>query len=467
MAFARPSVTKPVNITLPPLHDQQREFVDDPSRFVVAACGSKTGKTFGLAVWIIREAWNTEQGLFWWCAPVYKQAQIAFKLIGTMLPPERVHKRSSAGEMVYELLYTNGKVRSIIDFRSAERPESLRGEGVHGAVIDEAGYWKRDSHVSVLTTLTRTAGKLRIISTPKGKNWFYEEWTKGWCVACRKSNKKCHCPKQLDPSTGKVVNSEYSSYQLPTSANPVIKPAQLETLKKNFTDRQYRQEILAEFLDDGAGVFTNLRVCQRAKLQPEPRPGKRYVMGIDWAKQEDYTVFVVMDADLRKVVHMERHQGLDWNVNMDRAIRCAKKWNRATMIIDSTGGGDVIFDQIAAVYPFLEGFSIYNNDPKVRLIQRLQLAFERQEIQIPLTSQPMSGIGAYDMNEDPEGQKAALGNIMDNELQMYNSTVTKTGKFQFAAPEGYHDDCVIALALAVWKVSAEPMVYSFDLVPGV
>jgi hypothetical protein len=363
--------------------------------------------------------------------------------------------------MVYELLYTNGKVRSIIDFRSAERPESLRGDGVHGAVIDEAGYWKRDSHVSVLTTLTRTAGKLRIISTPKGKNWFYEEWAKGWCFACKRSKRTCPC------KNNKNENLEYSSYQLPTSANPVVKPEQLETLRKNFTDRQYRQEILAEFLDDGAGVFSNLRACQRAKLEPKPRPGKRYVLGIDWAKQEDYTVFIVMDADLRKVVHVERHQGLDYNVNIDKAIRCAKTWNRATMIIDSTGAGEVIFDAIAAVYPFVEGYSIYNNEPKVQLIKRLQMAFERNEIAIPVTSQPMSGIDGYTLNEDPEGLKAQLGNLMDHELQMYNVSVTKTGRHQYSAPEGYHDDFVIALALAVWKVCETPLIYTFDSIPGV
>lgn len=462
MAFPRPTVVKPVTLKLPWLHPRQREFVDDPARFVVAACGSKTGKTFGLATWIIREAWNTEQGLFWWCAPVYKQAQIAFKLIGHLLPPERVHKRSSAGEMVYELLYTNGKVRSTIDFRSAERPESLRGDGVHGAVIDEAGYWKRDSHVSVLTTLTRTAGKLRIISTPKGKNWFFEEWAKGWCQRCRKSHLKCPC------ADNKVKNLEYSSYTLPTSVNPFVRPEEIETLRKNFTDRQFRQEILAEFLDDGAGVFTNLRACQRAKLQYEPRAGKRYVVGVDWAKQEDYTVFIVMDYDLKKVVAIERHQGLDWNVNIDKALRCAKKWNRASLIIDSTGIGDVIYDQLAAVYPFVEAFSIYNNEPKVRLIQRLQLAFERREIQIPITSRVPDGADPYTLNEDPEGRLVELGNLLEGELQMYNSTVTpKTGKFQFSAPEGYNDDMVIALALAVWKCSEEPMVWTFDQVAGV
>jgi hypothetical protein len=441
VGFRRPEIVKPVKLILPPLHKAQREFVDDPHRFVVAACGSKFGKTWGLASWIIREAWNREQGLFWWCAPVYKQAQIAFRLIGTMLPPHRVRKRQSSGEMIYELLYTNGKIRSIIDFRSAERPESLRGDGVHGAVVDEAGYWKREAFISVMTTLTRTRGKLRIISTPKGKNWFFEEWAKGWF------------PDQ------RAKNPEYRSYQLPTWLNPTITKDAIETLRRNFTDRQFRQEICAEFLDDGAGVFSNLRAAQTAKLTREPRAGKRYIVGIDWAKQEDYTVFMVMDADLKKIVWVERHQGLDWNVNIDKAIRCANHWNRASVIMDSTGAGDVPFDAMKAIYPFVEGFSIYNNEPKVRLIQRLQMAFERGEIQIPMSS-------GYDVREDPDGRLAEMGQAVEGELQMYNSTVTRTGKFQYAAPDGYHDDCVIALALAVWKASEEPLVYVFDNVAG-
>jgi phage FluMu gp28-like protein len=435
-------IVKPVRLNLPWLHPNQRKFVDDPHRFVVAACGSKTGKTFGLANWIIREAWQKEQGLFWWCAPVYKQAAIAFKLIGHLLPPERYRKRASQGEMVYELLYTNGKVRSIIDFRSADRPESLRGEGVHGAVIDEAGYWKRDSFISVMTTLTATQGKLRIISTPKGRNWFYEEWAKGWF------------PDQ------RAKNPEYASYQLPTSDNPFVKPEVIETLRRNFTDKQFRQEILAEFLSDGAGVFNNISACQKAYLQRQPLPNRRYVMGIDWAKHEDYTVFIIMDADLKKVVWIERFQNMDWNYQIDRAIRVAKYWNRASILMDSTGAGDVPFDTIGSVYPNVEGYNIYNNEPKVRLVQTLQLALERGQITLPVTK-------GYGPDEDNDGILSELGSQLEHELMMYSGTATATGKMQYSAPEGYHDDMVIALALCAHKVTEAPFEYNFAQVRGV
>lgn len=401
-----------------------------------------THNTFGLANWIIREAWNREQALLWWCAPTFKQANIAFKLIGHLLPPGRYRKRASQGEMVYELLYTDGRVRSIIDFRSADRPESLRGEGVHGAVIDEAGYWKRDSFVSVMTTLTRTEGKLRIISTPKGRNWFYEEWAKGWFPEQRKKN------------------PEYWSYQLPTTANPFIKAHAIETLRRNFTDRQFRQEILAEFLEDGAGVFSNIKNSQKAFMSYRPIPGRRYVMGIDWAKHDDFTVFVVMDAVLKKVVYIERFQSLDWNVNIDRALRVAKDWNRAAILMDSTGVGDVPFDAISGVYANCEGYNIYNNEPKVRLIQTLQLALERGDIVLPVTT-------GYEPEDDPETKLATLGGELEHELMMYSSNVTTTGKIQYAAPEGYKDDMVIALALAAYKVTEEPGEYQWGQVRGI
>jgi hypothetical protein len=440
--FPQAKVVKPVKLVLPWLHPVQREFVDDQHRIVIAACGSKLGKTFGLANWLIREAWNQPQRLCWWCAPTYKQAAIAFKTIGLILPPGRYKKRGSAGEMVYELLYTDGSVRSIIDFRSADRPESLRGEGVHAAVIDEAGYWKRDSFISVLTTLTATRGKLRIISTPKGKNWFYEEWAKGWFPDKR------------------AKNPEYWSYQLPTTANPFIKSDIIETLKRQMTKNQFRQEILAEFLEDGSGVFSNIKASQQAYLQDHPLPNRRYVMGIDWAKSEDYTVFVVMDEVLKKVVYVERFQNLDWNYQIDRALRTAKFWNRASILMDSTGVGDVPFDAIGSVYPHVEGYNIYNNEPKVRLVQTLQLALERGEITLPVTN-------GYAEGEDPQERKAEIGQTIEHELMMYASNPTATGKLQYGAPEGYHDDCVIALALATFKLSEAPFVYDFSLERGI
>lgn len=375
-----------------------------------------THNTFGMCTWLLLRAWNRYQSTNWWAAPNYRQAKIAFHLMGTWIPKGKY--RVSRTDLVYELLRSNGEVHSRIEFRSADNPDGLRGEGVHSAVCDEACFWRYESFVSVMTTLTRTEGWLRVISTPKGKNWFWEEWLKGW---------------QHDQDPEKAAkHPEHCSYQLPTHSNPHIKRSVLETFQREMTADVYRQEILAEFLDDAASVFKNVRDCATAVLLSAPVFGDSYVVGIDWAKKEDFTVFVVMDRATKKVVYTERHNEMDWNLNIDRAIKLAKRWNDATIWMDSTGLGDVPYDAVRAVYPYVFGYSISTNDRKVQLIQKLQLAFERKDLAIP---------------NDP---------IMRRELEMYGVELSATGKPLYSAPEGYHDDLVIGLALAYWGADETP-----------
>lgn len=423
-------ITRRVSLILPPLHPKQREFVEDEHRIVVAACGSKAGKTHGLAEWIILQAWNREQSVCWWCAPTLKQARIAFHVIGNWLPPDRVRVHRSDANMSYELLKSDGRVWSRIEFRSADNPVSLRGEGVHAAVVDEAGYWDYESYVSVMTTLTRTRGKLRVISTPKGKNWFFEQWERGW-----PGN-----PRSVD-------NPEYKSYRLPTHDNPFIPRESLAEFEKNMPRDVYRQEILAEFLDDSAGVFHNILGAQRSVLLSAPQPGNKYVMGIDWAKHEDYTVFCVADAQSRHVVYLEKHQDVDWNTNINRAIQCARKWNNAMVLMDSTGVGDVPFDMMRASYPLVEGYTIGTNAYKTALIQKLQFSLEQNRISTPKP----------DQQKTPQNIK--LAKEMQQELEYYSYTISASQKMIFSAPDGFHDDMVIALAMANWKLDEPELVY--------
>lgn len=388
----------------------------------------QTGKTFGMSIWLILQAWNRYQSLNWWTAPTYRQAKIAYELIGTLLPKERF--KPNRTDMAYTLMRADGTPHSRIEFRSADHPETLRGEGVHAAVVDEAGYWQRPSYVSVWTTLTRTRGKLRVISTPKGRNWFYEEWAKGWY------------PEQRDKFP------EYMSYQLPTSANPHVPTESISEAERNLPADVFRQEYLAEFLDESAGVFRNIRNCQTARWLIEPEPKALYVMGIDWAKMADYTVFTIADRQTKEVVHLQRYTGMDWNASIKVAVDTARKWNNAYVIMDATGVGDVPFDSMRAVYPHVEGYTIGNNAAKVALIQKLQFALENQQIQLPA----------------PTAHAHAA--TLEHELRTYEYEMSSTGKFLFGAPEGYFDDCVISCALANWILQQELLQYRVRSVRG-
>lgn len=414
------------------MHPRQAEFVNDPHRIVCAACGTKTGKTFGMCMWLLRHAWNHYQSVNWWTAPTYHQCKIAFDLMSSILPPGRFRPRRSAGEMAFELVRSNGSRHSIIEFRSGENPSSLRGEGVHACVVDEAAFWRQDSYVSVWTTLTRTRGKLRVISTPKGRTWFYDEWMKGW-----------------DPELRKKF-PEFKSYQLPTSSNPFVPRQSIIEARKSLPEDVFRQEYLAEFLDESAGVFHNIRGCMTGNWLDQPTPGAQYVMGVDWAKKADYTVFCIADRATRQIVHIARHNQVEWNSNIDLAIRTAKQWNNAQIIMDSTGVGDVPYDQIRHIYPTVTGYTIGNNRSKEALIQKMQFALEKGQIVLPA-----------------ETPRRPEPRILQKELEMYSFEVTNNGNLKYSAPEGYHDDCVIAACLANWQFSDTQIVYRARSIRGV
>jgi len=424
-----PSSGQIVRLVLPKLHPAQALVVNDPHRIVVAAMGSKWGKTYGMSNWLIKKAWNTYQSVNWWCAPSYRQARIAQNLMLQLIPTQR--RRLSRTEMVIELLRTNGTPHSRIEFRSADRPETLRGEGVHHAVADEGGFWKYDAWVSLWTTLSRTRGMLRLITTPKGRNYVYDEWIKGSTPEMR------------------LQHPEYMSYRCPTHDNPYVPRESLEEFARNLPEKVYRQEILAEFLDESAGVFSNFRQVQANTWLNAPVKNGSYVMGIDWAKHENYTVFTIGDRTSKHIVHFERFTAMDWNSQIDRAVRVAKAWNNAHIIMDSTGVGDVPYDMVRAVYANCEGYQISNNAAKVPLIQKVQLAFERAELRIP----------QFNTN--------AITQQMQRELEMFGYVISPQGKFLYSAPEGYQDDIVMSLALCWWVLGAEPFVYRFKQIRGV
>jgi len=67
-----------------------------------------------------------------------------------------------------------------IAIKSADAPESLRGEGLDLLVLDEAAYILPDVWDAALRpALSDRKGGAIFISTPAGYNWFHEVYTRG------------------------------------------------------------------------------------------------------------------------------------------------------------------------------------------------------------------------------------------------------------------------------------------------
>lgn len=429
------TVVKSVNLTLPKAHPLQYELItaldrDPRRRFIVGACGTKFGKTFGSTAAIVKYAWNNADKLAWWISPVYKQAQMAYTMVTRLLPKGTFAEHKA--DMYIELLKPDSSVHSVIEFKSAENPDTLRGFGVHFFVMDEAARCKYESFVSLMTTITHTNGRGFLISTPKGRGWFYDIYQKG-----------LKADNEGNPlfDEGEDPNPAWYSMRMPTWANPHVQAQAIEDLRSTMPEDVFQQEVSAEFLLDSAGVFRGVGDCIKGTPQ-KPLPGHRYVMGVDLARIHDFSVITVMDAANKHLVHFDRFNKLSWEVQYSKIVETAKRYNNASVYMDSTGIGDPICETISRAGVRVKPFKI-SAQSKQHLIDSLRVNIERGLVSFP--NYP----------------------IMIRELQAFEYEVAASGLFKYSAPSGFHDDCVISLALANQGLEEAPWVYRYKNIRGV
>jgi hypothetical protein len=155
---------------LPKLYPKQKAALCDPARYVCIEASTKSGKTAGAICWLIGQAWNKgrEGQEFWWIAPDYQQARIAFrrtkKLLGQWALPGPFTWEAREVEMAIEIL---GGQAGRLRFQGSDKPDTLYGEDVYACVIDEASRCKEDAWHAVRSTLTATRGPIRIIGEPR------------------------------------------------------------------------------------------------------------------------------------------------------------------------------------------------------------------------------------------------------------------------------------------------------------
>jgi hypothetical protein len=250
-------------------HAAQKSFHASNTRFRVCVCGRQFGKTMMVANELIRYLWNNKGTSAWWCSFRYNITIVGFNYILKQFKPilKRVDRKIKSIEL------TNG---SDIEFKSTHTWKELVGKPLNYFVIDEAGNVPYEAiSESLLPTLTVTRGKAIYIGTPKGKNWFYDYYMLG-----------------LDEN-----NKDYESFKFTSFDNPYADCSFIEDRRKDTPERTYQQEYLAEFLDNSGAVFRNIDECFKTdiSLHDSPQLGDWYIMGLDLAKEVDYTVCTIFN----------------------------------------------------------------------------------------------------------------------------------------------------------------------------
>ena len=325
-----------------------------------------------------------------------KQAMIAYRYFRRIFYKSGIIVKENKTERTFELVFGNR-----LEFRSAEIPENLRGDAPDHLVLDESSYMDPSIWPEVLRpALMDSKGTCDFIGTPNGMNWMHELWVQG--------------------QSG--TDEEWKSWTCSTFDNPYIDKEEIEKAISKMPEMAVQQEIYAVPMTSQGMVFRNVDEVSVLEIR-EPKPGRKYEAGIDLAKYKDWTVATVNDFETGEQVFKEAFNKIDWALQVQRIAVILKRYNNAHAWVDSTGVGDPIFEALKRAGLRVSAYQL-NAVSKKELIDNLVLKLDKREIKL--------------LN-DPT-QKA--------ELKAYAYELTSGGHLRTNAPEGQHDDHVIALALS-------------------
>jgi phage terminase large subunit-like protein len=386
-------------------HAGQRAFLESRAPIRVLACGRRWGKTEVIAAEIASLLLEPAPRQILLVAPSMEQALIPFERVAGMLrqcQQAPLMRRNPAP--VLRLGQSRLWARSI-----ARGGLYLRGRKAHLIVVDEAAYVPEAIVMEVLLPmLSDTGGRLALVSTPRGKNYFYRLYREG-----------------------QEGNRQIWSMRSPSWHNPLLSPATLLIQAQLMSERQFQVEYGAAFLDDAGQVFRTEWV-DRALMLPI-QPEGEVVAGVDWARARDWTAVAILQGSQQAACMLEsrRWQGLDWAEQIERLAQLLTQYGVQRVLCDRTGLGDPLVEALQkAVLAAVEGV-VFTRAVKQHLVEGLALMLEQARLHLLPDMALLQELYHFEMETTPNG-------------------------LRFEAAHGFHDDLVMALALAVRALPPAP-----------
>lgn len=378
-----------------------KEIFETEYKYKVITAGRRVGKTYASAQWLITQMIKNKEKKGLWVdvrqSNLDKYVERYFRpLLGSMWKYCDYHIQKKI------LTFWN---KSYIDFASAENPTSNEGFQYDCMVLNEAGNILKNPSLWTNTLNPMAKGentKVVFIGTPRGRNYF-------WNLYNMQNN-----------------SPEYKSWKITALDSDLWTKSELDRVQLALPEMAWRQEYLGEFLEENAGVFRKVSGCidQNLALLDEGLPDHKYILGVDLAKYHDFTVLIGIDMATKQIVYFDRFNKLDWGFQQQKILEAHKNFNNAYIVIDATGVGDPIYENLSkTIHSRIIPFKI-NNASKKELIEELSIAIESKKLSYPQIEEMIS------------------------ELQSYEFDISKFGNVRYSAPEGLYDDCVIALCLA-------------------
>lgn len=386
-----------INLIKP--HIKQKEIVDAcldiHNFFIVCIIGRQFGKTTIGENMALYWAINEPNSIIYWVSPTDSQSQKVYKDIVNSIYESGIVKSKKMPKGDTEIQFKNG---SRILFRSAQSEDNLRGQSVHYMILDEAAFIKRSTIETILLPMLSVRGKKCLfISTPKGKNYLYDYYLNG-------------------KSQPKWKSLRFSTYDSPLANNEMI-----DMFKVTLPEKIFKQEVEAEFIDSSS-VFNNISDVMNLPILESPIEGKKYWAGIDIGLINDASVLSIIDEN-GDLVKYYRWNGIDAPLLLENIKNINSKWNFEKIYIEDNNQGLVIYQSLEKDMYNLERFNT-NTKSKPEIINNLIHLFNMKSMNI------------------------IIDEYLRIELEAFIFKQNDNGNIKFTADSGFHDDCVISLAIA-------------------
>jgi hypothetical protein len=193
--------------------------------------------------------------------------------------------------------------------------------------------------------------------------------------------------------------------------------------RETLAPKLFQQEVEAEFVDSSS-IFNNISDVMCLEPINEPQPDERYFAGIDIGFINDASVLSIVNKD-GNLVKYYRWDNIEAPELMNEIVEINKKWKFIKVLIESNNQGLTIYQDLRRRMSNIEEFST-NSKTKPEIINRLIHLFNTQEI------------------------KLVIDDYLRIELEAFIFKQNNNGNIKFMAESGFHDDCVMSLAIARW-----------------
>lgn len=405
------------------LHPAQEQVWESKTRFKVVAAGRRFGKTVLGTAKILVAATTHPKSVSLWVSPSHSQSRMALDMVAGLLPvPYREVNRTFS-----EIYLTNG---SKVVFRSGERWDNLRGDGLVCAVLDEAAFLdERVWTEAVRPALSDHKGEALLISTFNGENWFYSYFRNAL----------------------EVDNDQWESWRFLTLDNPFIDPAEVEEARRNLPREVFEQEYEASPMAFSGAVFDAAKIDEAfemgkafempAQTFRPPAPGQAFIVekthpteaGLDWG-WNNTSLEICAELPDGKIawVHEKIYERIELNERCEGIATLCRDFNVKTIYADAAGASENV-----TLARILERFGVqtyvqpvpFATFKKMGIQTRNYFLEQGREILTP--SCPMLRTDSKAYRYDDSGEKPMKGNdhTVDASIAFYASRGYVLGGF--------------------------------------